>query len=480
MAAHDSPTAQSQGLTAMSFGSSRASAQERMSKSDDDWRNPKECHLDYEEAMKLLRLQELPYLLGRESYDDIFGDHSDPCDVEDVEGLRETVRSVAVERSWQTPMEGYFDRVLTPGAVKEKPSRHCLQWAVDPPFNTVDPPVFMMARSNPVPPCLRQGPPPPATAPASMDWEEPVDERQSFSRTRSLALSASEPGLGSLPRVLEPIPVGLAEDSVIPDRTCPWSAPNSPLSKSDTFVKTARTLAAGSERSEMQTPESPAGADVAPDVVMPEDLLKATGPNMRWGVSAARPRGPLDPLLPGVPDLPGLLPRLRPESEAGAGSPSRLHATRAQRTRQFLRSPVPGQGLGGGLKEPSEVWLKRNEIKYNKRKTDAYLTKNRVLRESQADIFRQWRYMKEDPRISERLTTFTRDVPVPSLRTRPPKLPQTPSSSAAVSQAVSQTSHDGTSHASLMSPGVVSGNSRLSGSLGREVIITPATSKDAK
>ena len=49
-------------------------------------------------------------------------------------------------------------------------------------------------------------------------------------------------------------------------------------------------------------------------------------------------------------------------------------------------------------------------IKYDKAKIEAYLNKDRTLRESDLALKMQWRAIKKDPMISMRLAEFTKDV----------------------------------------------------------------------
>jgi hypothetical protein len=155
----------------------------------------------------------------------------------------------------------------------------------------------------------------------------------------------------------------------------------------------------------------------------------------------------VEDLIPGIPDMAGLLPRGLGEEDRPTTAndesrtwPMKFRQTPPLRSRRFLGSSgripgaVPREGLGGGLKDASVVWRTQNMNKYDKAKVEAYINKDRTLRESQLALKMQWRAIKEDPMISVRLSEFTKDVPVPSKREerkrelRVPLYPGAPSS----------------------------------------------------
>jgi hypothetical protein len=124
----------------------------------------------------------------------------------------------------------------------------------------------------------------------------------------------------------------------------------------------------------------------------------------------------------------GMLPREPALLPAEATPwPMKFRREPPPRSRRFLGTSgkipgsVPREGLGGGLKDASRVWSAANLNKAYKAKTQAYLERNDALRFTKHKMQLQWRAIRKAPEISERLSEFTRDVPVPRMHTREKK-----------------------------------------------------------
>merc|ERR1719399_1828003 len=84
---------------------------------DDSWRNPKPASISWEEGLKLMRKTELPYILGRDDLSDLSQDPEPAAAPPTATADDNGADASAVIRSWPTPMEDHFDRLLTPEKV---------------------------------------------------------------------------------------------------------------------------------------------------------------------------------------------------------------------------------------------------------------------------------------------------------------------------------------------------------------------------
>lgn len=348
----------------------------------------------YEDCMKRMRLVELPHLLGRDPLDD-------PNYVEQVTDLPDAVEEAAEEeqvvRTWPTPMEGAFERMLSPGPPRQgrtPKDGHALKWFVDPPFDPVRPPVFGIARDFPVPGLLRQlstlrgtgvrtAPAQPgvglggtlrssASAPASAMWEE--------EGLRPLHMQRAQPQLGLVSSVIE---VGG------PDTATPPTDGTDP--------------AAGRE-----IPELCRAAMSHGDV------------DMQWG---ARRASPLPEVVPAGRAQPALRIELderrgpldvldeRPASPV-ISSPSRLGTpVSSPASRRYISRALPGEGLGGGGVDFTVKRFRRAVAKGDKAKLESHRKALRRARDSQIEQMQFWMFLPAEPRIDELMAEYCRDPP---------------------------------------------------------------------
>lgn len=263
------------------------------------------------------------------------------------------------------PIEGAWDRLLTPEKTTGRPAQtHGFKWYVDPPFDPLHA-RFALVRNHPVPQSLRRAAAPRASwsAAPSLFWEDPADEpRCSLSRQRSLAMSLSAPNLGLISPVIE-----------------------------------------------SKQPDSAAAASPGGDASFARgipDLRKAarishSAPGLRWG-----PGVPVEPsdVLPGVPDQRALRTPDGPPPRYGPGaasqSPVRLRSHEELSRACLPRSPVPGEGMGGG-RQPN-VAMKQAARRSDKAKYLAKLRMTTTLVEAELGRRRYWIQVQRDPRVEER------------------------------------------------------------------------------